>query len=118
MAEVSDYWAHYRQRADSDDPRLDRFCRILAAAGLSPVTRSVSPRVAYAAGAMLEKVYGLFGLESEPIMTRFVAQQLSTEHWFDLTAARRDLGYEPIVSIDEGMRRLADSLKEQGGGAA
>jgi nucleoside-diphosphate-sugar epimerase len=43
-------------------------------------------------------------------MTRFVARELATAHWFDLTAARRDLGYEPKVSLAEGLRRLAFSF--------
>ncbi len=49
----------------------------------------------------------LLRLKAEPLLTRFVARQLSTAHWFDLTAARRDLGYQPTVSLDEGMRRLS-----------
>ena len=40
-------------------------------------------------------------------MTRFLARELATAHWFDISAARRDLGFEPAVSIDEGLRRLA-----------
>jgi len=44
-------------------------------------------------------------------MTRFLARQLATDHWFDISAARRDLGYEPQVGVDEGMRRLAESLR-------
>ena len=43
-------------------------------------------------------------------MTRFLARELATAHWFDIGAARRDLGYEPGVAIDEGLRRLADHL--------
>jgi nucleoside-diphosphate-sugar epimerase len=80
--------------------------QILELAGLQPVTRRIPARVAYAVGAVLEAVYGLFGIRSEPPMTRFVAQQLSASHWFDITAARRDLGYEPAVSTEEGLRRL------------
>ena len=45
-------------------------------------------------------------------MTRFVARELSTAHWFDLSAARRDFGYEPRIGFDEGMQRLAAWLKE------
>ncbi len=98
-------------------PMADLINRILNAANLPPVVKSVSPRVAYAAGALLEMIHRLLRIEREPIMTRFVAKQLSTEHWFDLTAAKRDLGYEPIISTDEGMRRLAESIKaERGGG--
>ena len=77
---------------------------------LPPVTRSISARAAFVAGAMLETVYRLTGRTDEPPMTRFVARQLSTAHWFDITAARRDLGYSPTVTIDEGLRRLADWL--------
>ena len=45
-------------------------------------------------------------------MTRFLAHQLATAHWFDISAARRDLGYEPQVGLDEGFRRLALALRE------
>ena len=91
-------------------PVSDLINRILEAAGLPPVHRHVSPRVAYAAGAVFEFLYGLLS-ETEPPMTRFVARQLATAHWFDLTAARRDLGYDPAVSIDAGMKTLAESLR-------
>ena len=47
-------------------------------------------------------------------MTRFVARQLSTAHWFDLTAARRDFGYEPAIPTAEGLRRLATTLLASG----
>ena len=87
--------------------------RILAAGGLPPVTRVISPRVAYAAGWLLEMTYSLLRLSGEPPMTRFVARELSTAHWFDLSAARRDFRYEPRVSFADGMERLAARLKEK-----
>lgn len=80
--------------------------KLLAAKGVPPVTRTISPGLAYAAGAMLEMLYKLLRRRDEPPITRFVAQQLSTSHWFDLTAARRDLGYEAEVSLAEGLARL------------
>jgi nucleoside-diphosphate-sugar epimerase len=85
--------------------------RILAAAGLPPVTRSVPYAAAYAAACALEAAYAVLRLRGEPPMTRFLARELSTAHWFDLSAARRDLGYEPGVSLDEGLRRLAKSFE-------
>lgn len=85
--------------------------RVLAAAGLPPVTRSVSVWKARLAGRVLEAVYRVLRLPGEPPMTRFVANQLATSHWYDISAAKRDLGYEPRVSIDEGLRRLADKLR-------
>ena len=43
-------------------------------------------------------------------MTRFLARELSAAHWFNIAAARRDLGYQPSVSIEEGMQRLEQVL--------
>jgi len=82
--------------------------RILAAAGVPPVTRVISPKVAYAAGTVLETVYRILRLSGEPRMTRFLARELSTAHWFDTAAARHDFGFTPRVSIDEGLERLRD----------
>jgi nucleoside-diphosphate-sugar epimerase len=95
------------------DPRPMReiLAGIVQAAGLPAPTRSVPPGLAWAVGGLLEAVYGLFGVKSEPPMTRFVASQLSTAHWFDISAIRRDLGYAPAISIDEGMARLAAALQ-------
>jgi 2-alkyl-3-oxoalkanoate reductase len=88
-------------------PLWDLVNRILDAAGLAPVTRFVPAPLAYAAGWLLEGVYGVFRPNDEPPLTRFVARELTTAHWFDLRAARRDLGFEPRVSLEEGLRRLA-----------
>jgi len=84
--------------------------RILDAGDIPPVTRSISPELAYKLGAALEKIYTLLRLKGEPRMTRFVAKELSTAHWFDLSAARRDFGYDPKVSFDEGLERLREWL--------
>lgn len=80
---------------------------MLAAAGVPPVQASVPYPVAYAAGAVLEVVWRILRLGGEPPMTRFLAEQLSTPHWYDISAARRDFGYVPAVSTAEGLRRLA-----------
>jgi nucleoside-diphosphate-sugar epimerase len=85
--------------------------RILAAAGLRPVTRTVPVWAARSAGWLLEGLYRLMGWQGEPPMTRFLARELSTDHWFDISAARRDLGYEPTVSLAEGLRRLQAALQ-------
>jgi 2-alkyl-3-oxoalkanoate reductase len=84
--------------------------KILAAAELPPVNKKIPERLAYIVGTILEKIYTLLNIKEEPIMTRFVARQLSTSHWFDLTAAKKDLGYQATISIDEGMQRLKQSL--------
>ena len=84
--------------------------RMLATAEVPPVTRRVSARSAYVLGTLLEMVYVLMRLPDEPPMTRFVARQLSTSHWYDLSAIKRDLGYMPQVAVAEGLRRLRESF--------
>ncbi len=86
--------------------------RIVGAAGLEPVTKTVPPGIAFAVGALLEFIYGITGRLDEPPMTRFVAKQLSTAHWYDISGARRDLGYEPKVTVAEGIEKLAASMAE------
>ncbi|MDD2899715.1 MAG: NAD-dependent epimerase/dehydratase family protein [Desulfuromonadaceae bacterium] len=91
-------------------PLWDMVNKILAAADIPPVTRTISPKLAYAIGCICEGLWGRFGLSGEPPMTRFVAHELSTAHWFDISAARRDFGYIPEVSTDEGLVRLRNWL--------
>ena len=79
---------------------------ILRAAKLPPIRKTISPTVARLAATVLEAAHRTFRLSGEPMMTRFLVHQLSTAHWFNIDAARRDLGYQPRISIDEGLRRL------------
>jgi nucleoside-diphosphate-sugar epimerase len=92
-------------------PTRELVNRILAAGGLAPVTRTVPAWLAYAAGWLLESAYAIARPNAEPPMTRFLARELATAHWFDLSAARRDLGYVPRVSIAEGLARLEARLR-------
>lgn len=85
--------------------------QILGLAGLPPVTKTVSARTAWRVGAAMECAYRLLRLRREPPMTRLLAAQLSTSHYFDISRARADFGYEPRVSIAEGMRRLAEEFQ-------
>jgi len=91
-------------------PLWDLVDGILKAGGLPSVTKTMSPRLAYLTGWGMELIYRGLPVKAEPRMTRFLAKELSTAHWFDLSAARRDLAYEPKVSIAEGLSRLKDWL--------
>jgi nucleoside-diphosphate-sugar epimerase len=82
---------------------------LLAAAEAPPVTKTLPFPVAYAVGAACEAAWTVLPLKGEPPLTRFLAEQLSTTHWYDMTPATRDFGYRPRVSIDEGLARLAES---------
>jgi nucleoside-diphosphate-sugar epimerase len=87
---------------------------LLALAGLPPISQSMSLRAAWLRGAALECVYRLFRLRGEPPMTRFLAAQLARCHYFNIRAARRDFGYQPRISTEEGMSRLAASWRREG----
>jgi len=78
-----------------------------------PITRSISQSAAARVGSVMESVYSLFRWQAEPRMTCFLAAQLATDHYFDISAAQRDFGYQPSVSTDEGMRRLREWLNHE-----
>jgi nucleoside-diphosphate-sugar epimerase len=84
---------------------------LLQAAGAPAVQKTIPFGVAYAAGAMCEGLWHVLPLKGEPPMTRFLAEQLSTTHWYDMAPARRDFGYVPRVTIDEGLARLAAAYR-------
>jgi nucleoside-diphosphate-sugar epimerase len=86
---------------------------LLQAAEAPMVTRSIPFFVAYCLGFVCEGLWHLLRLASEPPMTRFLAEQLSTEHWYDCSAAKRDLGYQPEVTMAEGLKRLRASLQKK-----
>lgn len=78
-----------------------------------PVTKSISFRTAQWVGLILESIYGIFQIKSEPRMTRFLAAQLAKSHYFDISGARRDLGYAPLVGPEDGMKRLIEYLQSR-----
>lgn len=86
---------------------------ILALAGLPPVKKSISLSAAQKVGATLELVHRLLRIRSEPRMTRFLAAQLGTSHYFDISAAKRDFGYGAEISTAEGMKRIAAELRPE-----
>ncbi|SEA74503.1 Nucleoside-diphosphate-sugar epimerase [Desulfuromusa kysingii] len=96
---------------DEPLPLWDMINKILAVGGVEPINKTVSPSIAYAAGWFLERCYQGLRISTEPRLTRFVAKELSTSHWFNLTAAKNDLGYRPDVSIAEGLGHLQEWLQ-------
>jgi 2-alkyl-3-oxoalkanoate reductase len=89
---------------------IGAMCR---AAGVPAPERRVPAGLARAAGAAAEAWWSIRPGDDEPPMTRFLAEQLSTAHWFDQRVTRRDLAWEPAVGLDEGFARLADWYARQ-----
>ncbi|MGI5170270.1 NAD-dependent epimerase/dehydratase family protein [Spirillospora sp. CA-253888] len=83
---------------------------LLDAAQAPPVTPRVPVRVAQLAAAALEGACALPGVRAEPPLTRYLVAMATTSHWFDISAARRDLDYTPRVTTAAGMQRLAAHL--------
>jgi nucleoside-diphosphate-sugar epimerase len=88
-------------------PVAEILAAICAAAGAPGPRLRVPFPVAWAAGAAVDAVWGLRGREDDPPLTRFLAEQLATAHWFDQRRTREALRWSPSVSLDEGFARLA-----------
>jgi nucleoside-diphosphate-sugar epimerase len=87
-------------------PLKDFLNWLLRAAGAPPIKRSIPKAVALAAATVMEVPYRVLPLKGEPRLNRFLVKEMSTAHWFHITAAKKELGYRPVVSIKEGQKRL------------
>lgn len=83
--------------------------------GLPRIKRRVPKALAYFGGWVFENIYQALGIKQEPLVTRFIAEEFSSSHWFDISAARKELGYDPEISIEEGFERIKSHLKAQQG---
>jgi nucleoside-diphosphate-sugar epimerase len=86
---------------------------LLQAVGEPPITKHLSLGTASALGTACELAWRILPLRGEPPMTRFVAAELAKDHWFDITAARRDLGYVPRISMEKGTAELVEWLRQR-----
>jgi len=92
-------------------PVVELLRDICRACGAPEPWRRVPAPVVRAAGAVLDAAWARLPLPGEPPITRFVAEQLSTAHWFDQRRTREALRWVPRVSLDEGIARLAAATR-------
>jgi nucleoside-diphosphate-sugar epimerase len=79
---------------------------------LPKIHRRVNPKMAYFGGWVLETIHKVLRIKKEPLVTRFIAKEFGTAHWFDISAAKNDLNYKPEeYSIDRGMHLLRKHVK-------
>jgi 2-alkyl-3-oxoalkanoate reductase len=90
-------------------PVLELLRDICRACGAPEPTLRVPAGLAQAVGGLLDAAWARFPIPGEPPLTRFVAEQLSTAHWFDLRRTREALRWTPRVPLDEGIARLAQA---------
>ena len=86
--------------------------KICDAAGVPFQPKKVPLSVALIAGSLVERIWPRIG-KGEPPLTRFVAEQLGTAHWFDPRPAVHDLKWSPTVTLDEGFLELHQWFLEQ-----
>jgi nucleoside-diphosphate-sugar epimerase len=89
--------------------------RIVLAAGLQPARLRVPYQVAWGGGLVAEQIWQRRGSGEDPPMTRFLAEQLGTAHWFDQRETRAALQWKPSVTLAEGFERLRASFEVGGG---
>ena len=86
---------------------------LLVEAGQQPLKKKISYGKAKFIGAVLEVIYNAFRLKGEPRMTRFIAAQLATSHYFSHEKARRDFGYTAPIDPQTAMERTMKWLAEK-----
>lgn len=78
--------------------------RIAVAGGAEEPTLSLPSGIAKSAGAVIETFWDAEKRGDEPPITRFLAEQMSTAHWFDQRRTQEVLQWKPRISLDEGFR--------------
>ncbi len=87
---------------------------LLTRINIKPVEKRISLNKAYVLGLGFEGFYKISGRSSDPPMTRFLAVELSKNHFFNIEAARRDLGYRPVINTKKGLNQLVEHLNKTG----
>ena len=79
---------------------------VLKQAGVKPIDKKISYKTAYRVGAVLEWLYRITGKTTEPRLTRFLASQLATDHYYNIDRAKHDFKYQPSISTNQGLKTL------------
>jgi sterol-4alpha-carboxylate 3-dehydrogenase (decarboxylating) len=93
-------------------PFWDFVRAVLARLELPPIKAAIPHQLVYGIAAVKESVGALFGAHPGPEdgLTRFAIRYMCTHHYFSIAKARRDLGYDPQVSVSEGIERTCAHL--------
>jgi nucleoside-diphosphate-sugar epimerase len=92
---------------DGIRPMRDMLIGMAASQGVTLPEKSVPAWLADALGATMEALWTIFPLKGEPALTRFSAMILSRNAVLKDDKARRDMGYAPVISVEDGFKQLA-----------
>lgn len=89
--------------------------KMLVQMGYPPITGKVPYWLAYTAAAVAEGIDTLRGgtLNAEGGLSRFAVRYMVTHHYFNIEKAKRDFGWTPKVSLDEGIKLTIAELADQ-----
>ena len=97
-------------------PFWDFVREVLAQLGFPPIKYKVPGKLVYAVAAAregLERLRGQTVLHDDGL-TRFAIRYMCTHHYFSIEKARRELGYDPAISVREGIERTCAHLRATG----
>lgn len=94
-------------------PFWDFVKKVLSRLGLPPLRGKIPHQIVYAIAAVKEGIDTLRGgtISPEDGLTRFAIRYMCTHHYFSIDKARRDFGYEPKVSVAEGIELTCKHLE-------
>jgi sterol-4alpha-carboxylate 3-dehydrogenase (decarboxylating) len=97
-------------------PFWDFIRKVAARLGFPPVKYRAPKSLVYVIAAVMEGIDTLKGgtLNAEDGLTRFAIRYMCTHHYFSIEKARRELGYNPSVTVDEGIERTCQHLEATG----
>ncbi|KPK50553.1 MAG: NAD(P)H steroid dehydrogenase [Myxococcales bacterium SG8_38_1] len=97
-------------------PFWDFVRKVVARLGFPPIKYTIPKSLMYGIAAIKEGIDTLKGgtLNAEDGLTRFAIRYMCTHHYFSIEKARRELGYDPAVSVDEGIERTCQHLEAIG----
>ncbi len=97
-------------------PFWDFVRKVAARLGFPPIQYTIPKSLMYGIAAVKEGIDTLRGgtLNAEDGLTRFAIRYMCTHHYFSIEKARRELGYNPAVSVDEGIERTCQHLEAIG----
>ena len=86
---------------------------ILEWSGHNKIKRKISHKTAELFSRVLEFIHKTLRIDGEPYLTRYIVNELATSHWFDVSAAEKDLGFVPEISVEEGLGIFKEWMKTE-----
>lgn len=97
-------------------PFWDFVRKVVARLGFPPIKYAIPKSLMYAIAAVKEGIDTLKGgtLNAEDGLTRYAIHYMCRHHYFSIEKARRELGYNPEVGVEEGIERTCRYLETSG----